>query len=175
MKKILSLVLALVMILAVACAAAESPETPGGGGVAPAVPEISIEFIGDTEISKGIIDSFKAASDAGDVLSPLPADIKDKAVGLSLTTINEMVTAKFVGDTSKVSDTVTLIIAFETKYGKGDKLLVLFGVLPETPEGEVKWSAFEGTGLEDGRVEVTVPKALFDEIKDKPFLVGVIS
>ena len=137
-------------------------------------PEVSVKFIDDTEASAAAIKAFADAKEAGDILSPLPEDVK-ALVPEGFVNINEMLTAQFEGEIDKVSDDVILNIKFETSYAGKDKVIVLFGILPAEEGGEIEWQAFEGAGKEDGSVDVTVPKAFFDKVQTNPFLVGVIS
>ena len=181
MKKLFSLVLALALLLTAACAFAQgSKEEPTNGGAAvPATeteeaPEIGVSFIADTEASAAAIKAFADAKEAGDILAPLPDDVKAK-VPEGFATINEMVTAQFDGELDKVTDDVILNVKFETAYGDGQKVIVLIGILPAEADGEIEWQAFDGVGKADGSVDVTVPKAVFEKVQTNPFLIGVIS
>ena len=179
MKKVFSLLLVLALLLtAVSVFAEGSKETPGGGGsVVPKTeeaPEISVKFIEDTEASAAAIKAFADAKEAGDILAPLPEDVR-ALVPEGFGTINEMLTAQFEGELDKVTDEVILNVKFETPYADGQKVIVLFGILPAEADGEIEWLAFDGVGKADGSVDVTVPKAVFEKIQTNPFLIGVIS
>ena len=181
MKKLFSLVLALALLLtAVSAFATGSKEEPSQSGtVVPAAEteeatEISIKFIADTEASAAAIKAFADAKESGDILAALPDDVKAK-VPEGFATINELLTAQFEGDVAKVTDDMILNVKFETAYAAGQKVLVLIGILP-TAEGEgIEWQTFEGVGKDDGSVDVTVPKAVFEKVQTNPFLIGVIS
>lgn len=179
MKKIISLVLILALALtAVSALAAGSKEEPttGGTAVTPAKtePVITIQFIEDTAISKAVIEAFKAAYDQGDILAALPEEVRAQ-VPEGFGKLNEMWTAQFEGDVSKVIKEVKMEIAFQTEYGKDAKVLVLLGILPESVEGDVEFSSYEGKGLENGHVEITIPVEVFQKIQNNPFIIGVIS
>lgn len=181
MKKVFSLVLALALLLtAVSAFAAGSKEEPNQGGTAaPATtteeaPEISVKFIADTEASAAAIKAFADAKEAGDILAPLPDDVKAK-VPEGFATINEFLTAQFEGKFDNLPDEVILNIMFESSYAGVPKVIVLIGILPEAEGEEIEWQAFDGVGKDDGSVDVTVPKAIFEKIQTNPFLLGVIS
>ena len=180
MKKLFSLVLALALLLtAVSAFAAGSKEEPNQGGAAATTttekaPEISVKFIADTEASAAAIKAFADAKEAGDILAPLPADVKAK-VPEGFATINEFLTAQFEGKFDNLPNEVILNIMFESSYAGVPKVIVLIGILPEAEGEEIEWQAFDGVGKDDGSVDVTVPKAIFEKIQTNPFLLGVIS
>ena len=176
MKKLFSLVLALALLLTAACAFAQgSKEEPGGGGTVVNVPEITIKFIDDTEASAAAIKTFADAKEAGDILAPLPEDVR-AMIPEGFGTINEMRTAQFEGEIDKVTtDEFILNVMFDTPYGEGKKVVVLIGILPETAEGEIEWKVFNGVGKADGSVDVTVTKEIFEKVQTNPFIIGVIS
>ena len=181
MKKLFSLVLTLALLLtAVSAFATGSKEEPNQGGtVVPAAetevaPEIGVKFVADTEASAAAIKAFADAKEAGDVLAPLPDDVKAK-VPEGFANINELLTAQFEGDVAKVTDDMILNVKFETAYADGQKVIVLIGILPAAEGEEIEWQAFDGIGKADGSVDVTVPKAVFEKVQTNPFLIGVIS
>ena len=166
MKKILALVLALVMVLGVASVMAEgSKQTPGGGGEGE--DGIAVDFVEDTEVSEAIIDNFKFEN--------LPENVKSK-LPENYTKINEMVTAQFVGDVSEVADYTVMNFKFNTLYAADTTVMVLIGVLPATADGEVEWfDPLKGTVQEDGSINATLPKIIFDTIQNKPYILAVVS
>ena len=169
MKKIVSLVLALALVLtAVSAFAAGSKQQPTPT-TQDVTPEISISFIPDTSASATIIKAFKEAHDAGDDLKALPDDVRAK-IGEGQTKISELLTAKFEGDLSKITGDMVLIVKFETPYKEGEKVTVLLGILNEP----VEWHTFSGVGLKDGSVQITVPKDIFDKVQTDPFVIGVV-
>ncbi len=179
MKKSVSLVLILALALTAVYALAEgSKEEPTSGGTpatpAKGEPVITMSFIEDTSISKAVIEAFKAAYDQGDILAALPEEVKAQ-VPEGFGKMNEMLTAQFVGDVGAVTKDYKMEIAFETKYTEGAKVLVLLGILPEGVEGDVEFSSYEGKGLANGNVEITIPVEVFQKVQNNPFIVGVIS
>lgn len=169
MKKIVSLVLALALILtAVSAFAAGSKQQPTPT-TQDVTPEITITFLPDTAVSSAVIKAFKEAHDAGDDLSALPDDIRAK-IGEGQTKINELLTAKFNGDVANVKGDIVMVVKFETPYKEGEKVTVLLGILNEP----VEWHTFSGVGLKDGSVQFTVPKAVFDAVQTDPFVIGVV-
>ena len=177
MKKILSLVLALMMILvAVSALAAGSKETPGGGGSSEATdeePAIGIEIIDDNDLSKAAIEAFKK-----DPLGPLSAEDKAK-IPADYGTINEMLTAQFNGEVGAVKKEVKMNMKFETSYGEGEKVIVVIGIMPADATNakveDIEWQEFDGVGEANGSVTFTVPKDTFVKINTNPFVIGVIS
>ena len=172
MKKIIALVLALALVLTAVCALADnSKQTTGGGGssggsssgsstVVTEEPVITIKFVKDTDKSAAVIKAFKDAYDKGDVLSVLPDDIKAQ-IGEGQVNINEMLTAAFDGDVSKITKDVVMTVKFETLYKAGEQVTVLLAILKDP----VEWHTFKGVGLADGSVQFTIPKAIFDAIQ----------
>ncbi len=182
MKKILSLVLALMMVLtAVSALAVGSKETPGGGGSSAATdeePEIKIVVVEGTELSKAVVEQFKKAFGTSDPLAPLSAEIKEK-VPADYGTVNEMLTAQFSGEVGAVKKEVKMNMKFETAYGAGEKVIVVIGILPadatSVSVADIVWQEFDGTGEADGSVTFTIPKDTFVKINTNPFVIGVIS
>ena len=193
MKKILALVLTLVMVLCAVSALAESgdskrlpdsqqtdvtpatPATPGTpyyGGAAKQEEELTLKILDEaTEESQVVLDAFKAAFDAGDVLSALPEDVRAK-IPEELTQINEMVTAEFIGDTEKVNGSYECTIIFETLYEADQDVAVLFGKLGGE---ETAWTVLMGRTNADGAVVVTVPADVIRNLGNDPFVLAVVS
>lgn len=185
MKKTLALVLALVMVLCAVSAMAEGSKTvedtqsttvTSGGGYyapapAPAEAEVpTMEIVTPSAAAQAIIDQFKAAHDAGDILSALPDDVKAQ-VGEGLVNVNEMIAVKFNGDTN-VTDAVEVTLSFMTKYNAGDEVAVLVGKL----DGEnVKWTVMKGKINEDGDVVLIVPAEMVKDFENDEFLIAVVS
>ena len=169
MKKILSLVLALVLVLtAVSALATGSKQKPTTKGTTDE--ELGVKFIGDTDASRAAIDSFRAAYEAGDPLSVLPENIRSQ-IPAGRTQINELLTAQFEGNISGITKDVLVTVRFETAYEKGSDVTVLLGIL----EDPIDWHTFAGKGQEDGSVQFKVPFAVFQKIMDNPFLIGVVN
>ena len=184
MKKILALVLALVLVACAATAVADTPsktnDNIAGGGVVvnPKGGEdtetVSLEIIENTEATQKVIDTFKDAFDAGDVLAALPEDVRG-ALPEGLTKINEMLTAQFVGDAEALDDTVVLNVSFETPFEPaGDPVAFLFGKLAGE---EVEWTVKDGGEIkDDGSIDITLTKDFIqDMIEAQPFLLAVVS
>ena len=128
----------------------------------------------NSDAVQAIIDLFAAAKNSGDVLSVLPDDVKAK-IPEGLTNINEIVTAQFEGDTTKVSGTVILKISFLSEYEEGQDVAVLFGKLTAT---DVEWTVAEGKTVKDGgvvKVEVTIPADLVKSLGNEQFVLAVVS
>ena len=187
MKKTLALVLALVMVLfAVGAMAAGSKGgddiptgevTPGGGGFpgggAPAEDKLSLIILPEaTEEIQKVLDAFKEAFDAGDVLAAFPDDVREK-IPEELTQINEMVPAQWTGDTEKAEPLNLVKIKLDTLYEPaGEKVAVLFG---KVGGEEVVWTQYEGTIQEDGSIEFEVPGDDVKEQKNEAFVLAVVS
>ena len=184
MKKILALVLALVMVLCAVSALAEGSKkvedtqqtnvTPyyGGANKAAQADGLSLVILEEaTEASQVVLDAFKAAFDAGDVLSALPDDVKAK-IPEGLTQINEMVTAQFVGDTTAIEGPVECEIVFESPYEADQDIAVLFGKLGGA---DVAWTVLEGKTNADGAVVVIVPEDLVKDLANDAFVLAVVS
>lgn len=172
MKKMLCLVMVLMMSL-IAISAFAAGSITGGDITTTTVsePTISLEIIEDTEESAAVIDAFKDAFDAGDVLAALPDSIR-AALPEDAKAINEMVTTRFAGDVASVTSDVAVNIVFDTQYPAGESVSVLFGKLGGE---EVAWTVLNGTVQEDGSVNVTVPLSLLQSVQNEAFVLAVVS
>ena len=177
MKKILSLVVALVLVLAAVSALAEGSKTgadiPAATIVnnnADAAEAVSLVIVDDTEASAALIKVFQDAFTAGDVLAPLPEDVRAK-IPEEQKNINEMVTAQFVGDVDKLEGTLKVNLKLDTPYEKDQKVTVLFGKLGEP----VAWKTFEAVGTEEGSIEFILPAGDVMEMGNDPFVLAVVS
>lgn len=177
MKKILSLVLALALAVCAFAAMADGPSktnpdiAPGGTNEANT---LSLVFVDNTEDTQKVVDAFKAAFDAGDVLAAFPEDVRG-ALPEGLTKINEMLSAEFEGDIEAQEDSVLINIVFETPFEPaGDQVAVLFGKLNGE---EVTWTVVDnGVIKDDGSVDVTLTKDLIKDLASaQPFMVAVAS
>ncbi len=180
MKKVLSLVLALVMVLCAASVLAEGSKTVddnegatnngggygGGAGAAAAEEAISLVFTDDSEETAALIKQFKDAFDAGDVLAPLPEDIKGQLAGF--TTVNEMRTAYFTGDTSKVTAPQSFDVAFNTQYEEGSEVKVLLN------KGGA-WTVVGGAGNAAGGITLEFAPEFIKAMGNDPFVLMVVS
>jgi hypothetical protein len=128
----------------------------------------------NSDAVQAIIDQFAAANNNGDVLSVLPDDVKAK-IPEGLTNINEIVTAQFEGDTTKVSGTVILKITFLSEYEEGQDVAVLFGKLTAT---DVEWTVAEGKTVKEDdvvKVQVSIPAELVKSLGNEQFALAVVS
>ena len=186
MKKILALVLSLMMVLvAVSAMAADSPAAAKKQNAAVEVNKaadnaedeetLTLKILEtNSDAVQAIIDQFAEANNNGDVLSVLPEDVKAK-IPEGLTNINEIVTAQFEGDTTKVSGTVILKISFLSEYEEGQDVAVLFGKLTATG---VEWTVAEGKTVKDGdvvKVQVSIPAELVKSLGNEQFALAVVS
>ena len=175
MKKILSLVVALVLVLAAVSALAEGSKTGADIPVATVVnnqakEEVKLVIVDDTEASAALIKVFQDAFAAGDVLSPLPEDVRAQ-IPEEQKNINEMVTAQFVGDVDKLEGTLKVNLKLDTPYEKDQKVSVLFGKLGDP----VAWKVYEAAGMEDGSIEFILPAGDVMEMGNDPFVLAVVS
>ena len=128
----------------------------------------------NSDAVQAIIDQFAEANNSGDVLSVLPDDVKAK-IPEGLTNINEIVTAQFEGDTTKVSGTVILKITFLSEYEEGQDVAVLFGKLTATG---VEWTVAEGKTVKEDdvvKVQVTIPAELVKSLGNEQFVLAVVN
>ena len=130
-------------------------------------PSLKLILVSDTAETAAVIKACKDAFAAGNVLTALPDDVKSKLTAGN-STINEMVTAQFVGDTSLVTGSVLVNVKFDTLYSPaGATVDVLF----------VKgaWNVLAGAVQADGSINVTLGKDLISSLKNDPFVLGVVS
>ena len=191
MKKILCLVLALMLAMFSVAALAESPskekaaetktETPAAKNnnnavyvynPAVATPAgLALEIVDDTDASAALIDTFAKANEAGNVLAALPDDIV-AALPEGLTVINEIVTAKLVGDTASVLSDYRFNAKLDTLYAEGTEIAVLIGKLSATPEWTI---AKEGKVKADGSFDFVIPVQTIKSLGNDPFVLAVVS
>ena len=191
MKKILCLVLALMLAMFSVAALAESPskekaaetktETPAAKNnnnavyvynPAVATPAgLALEIVNDTDASAALIDTFAKANEAGNVLAALPDDIV-AALPEGLTVINEIVTAKLVGDTASVLSDYRFNAKLDTLYAEGTEIAVLIGKLSATPEWTI---AKEGKVKADGSFDFVIPVQTIKSLGNDPFVLAVVS
>ena len=181
MKKILSLAIVLVLAMTAVSVLAEGSKTGDDIPAATVVTapnkgnqekeeQVSLEIIDDTEETAAVIQLFKDAFDAGDVLAPLPEDVRSK-IPEDRTNINEMVTARFVGDVEALEDDLKIILQLDTPYEKDQEVSILFGKLGDP----VAWKVFEAIGTEDGKLEFTLHADEVKEYGNDPFVLAVAS
>lgn len=200
MKKILCLVLALMLALFSVAALAETPSkknAAGGGEGTPVADKkaetpaaenknnavyvynpavatpagLALEIVDDTDASAALIDTFAKANEAGNVLAALPDDIV-AALPEGLTVINEIVTAKMVGDTASVLSDYRFNAKLDTLYAEGTEIAVLIGKLSATPEWTI---AKEGKVKADGSFDFVLPVQTIKSLGNDPFVLAVVS
>ena len=199
MKKILSLVLALAMILTAVCALAEAKpskqDDKPSGSVWPTEEELkaikahnfgqnsgSTEAADTTEeaepeIGIKFLDSIPDA--AASAVDAIKAAVEKKdftgAFGDvtvdGITNVNEIVAAQFEGDCAGVTKDKILNIKFATPYEAGTEVKVLIGIIGE--DGVAWEQPFKGIVKDNTSIDVTVPAALFNKVLNNPFLVVV--
>ena len=195
MKKTLALVLTVVLaLLSVSALAADSPKPDNKNVInnvtdneekaaenknaaapvynyAPAAAEegIELKIVEDTEESLAAIKLFKDALEAGDVLSPLPEDITSK-LPENRRNVDEILTAKFVGDTSKVSKDQTFNVSLSTAFEKDEGVSFILYSLTGSPA-----YLLDATLKDDATLDVKVPMDAIKAFGNNPFLLLVIS
>ena len=170
MKKILSLVLALVLVLGVAGAMAVGSKSQGDMTVVTTKAAVTVVTVDDTEETTALKKAFADAIKAGDPKAALPEDVAAK-VSDDLKSVNEFVTAKLDGEVAEGAS-LTLNLVFPTKYEAGEEVAVLFGI----PNGdETKWIVADGTVESDGSITVTLSAADAAALAGKTFAIVVLS
>lgn len=131
-------------------------------------PSLKLILVSDTAETAAVIKACKDAFAAGNVLTALPDDVKSKLTAGN-STINEMVTAQFVGDTSLVTGSILVNVKFDTLYSPaGARVDVLF------VKGGA-WNVLAGTVQTDGSIDMTLGKDLVSSLGNDPFVLGVVS
>ena len=129
---------------------------------------LKLILVSDTSETAAVIKACKDAFTAGNVLTALPDEAKSKLTAGN-STINEMVTAQFVGDTSLVTGSILVNVKFDTLYSPAgatvDALVVKGGT----------WNVLTGTVKEDGSIDMTLGKDLVSSLGNDPFVLGVVS
>lgn len=200
MKKILSLVMALALVLTAVSALAadskggqdipqivvtptksdldyvEAQKTAATAGTdaateAEAEDEIGLKVVEGNATSEALIAAFQSAVAAGtDMLALLPEDVR-ALIPAGQTKINEMMVAQFEGNLENETANLIVNFSFATKYTAGSKVTVLFGQLTDP----ITWTAIEGTAKDDGSVDFEVPADLYKAVKNDPFVLAVVS
>ncbi len=178
MKKILALVLVLMLSLAAVSAFAAGSKDINDtqqavvNPAAPAAAALSLEIIEDTAEAKQLFEKFQKAYEEGDVLKVFPEEVR-KQIPEGLTKINEMVTAKWNGDTTKATGDLKVNIIFKSQYEpKDEEVAVMVGKLEN---GDVTWTMFKGVTKDDGSIDVIFSKDTIQELKNNPFVIVVVS
>ena len=173
MKKILSLVLALVLVLTAVSVFAEASKTNYNIPVVEDnAPEVVVQ-LPEEEIPAvaAVVESLKAAADGGDVLSALPEEIR-AALPEDQKNINEIAPIQFIGKEEEVKNDLVITTKFTTLYTPGEKVTVLLARVNVDP---VEWFAFEGTVQEDGSVQFVIPADTVKTFLNEDMAIAVVS
>lgn len=173
MKKILSLVLAMVLVLTAVSAFAEASKTNLNIPVVEDnAPEVEV-MLPEEEIPAvaAVVESLKAAADGGDVLSALPEEIR-AALPEDQKNINEIAPIQFIGKEEEIKNDLVVTTKFTTLYTPGEKVTVLLARVNVDP---VEWFAFEGTVQEDGSVQFVIPADTVKTFLNEDMAVAVVS
>ena len=173
MKKILSLVLALVLVLTAVSVFAEASKTNYNIPVVEDnAPEVVVQ-LPEEEIPAvaAVVESLKAAADGGDVLSALPEEIR-AALPDDQKNINEIAPIQFIGKEEEVKNDLVITTKFTTLYTPGEKVTVLLARVNVDP---VEWFAFEGTVQDDGSVQYVIPADMVKTFLNEDMAIAVVS
>ena len=173
MKKILSLVLALVLVLTAVSVFAEASKTNQNIPVVEDnAPEVVVQ-LPEEEVPAvaALVESLKAAADGGDVLSALPEEIR-AALPADQKTINEIAPIQFIGKEEEVKNDLVVTTKFTTLYTPGAKVTVLLARVTVDP---IEWLAFEGTVQEDGSVQFVIPADTVKTFLNEDMAIAVVS
>ncbi len=140
MKKMLSIILALVLCLSAVSAIAEA--------VPSITPDDLIRIVTEP--------AFEVTVDPADA----PTDSASEALEEGLT-LNEVFAV--TGIEGDEDGDVVLYIYTPTVYAENQEVVVLIGI--KAAEETIDWAAFDGVGTADGAVKVTVPAEKFAEMK----------
>ena len=173
MKKILSLVLALVLVLTAVSVFAEASKTNHNIPVVEDNEPEVVVVLPEEEIPAvtALVESLKAAADAGDVLSALPEEIR-AALPEDQKTINEIAPIQFIGKEEEVKNDLVVTTKFTTLYTPGEKVTVLLARVTADP---IEWFAFEGTVQEDGSVQFVIPADTVKTFLNEDMAIAVVS
>jgi len=172
MKKFFAVVLALICLMSFAVADTPSKETkdlitvtfepenkiPGNGLVIEVKPleefEKDVKFV---ELGNAIIKALSEAKDFeeyfGELRNPQGEVVTlEEIIGEKAGNVNEF-NGILVANYDEALGKVTVQVGFTTPYEKDEKVAVLIGAA-NTEDGTATWTALEGTGLEDGSVEI---------------------
>ena len=173
MKKILSLVLALVMLLCTAAAFAEAPDSPEKIETVTTDNEnVSFVPVDEEEMNEAFKDNADKVNDAvadaaskGDVKSLVAEEAKD----IIPDGFNTMLGTGTVYSVSEVPEDVkslTVTISFPTTYQENEKVVLLVAIL-DADGNAVEFFAVEGKANADGDVVVTFDEATLNKIGGK--------
>ena len=173
MKKILSLVLALVLVLTAVSVFAEASKTNLNIPVVEDnAPEVDV-LLPEEEIPAvaAVVESLKAAADGGDVLSALPEEIR-AALPEDQKNINEIAPIQFIGKEEEVKNDLVVTAKLTTLYTPGKKVTVL---LARVTGDTIEWFTFEGTVQEDGSVQFVIPAGTVKTFLNEDMTIAVVS
>lgn len=171
MKKFLAILVALTLMLTAVTAFAAPSKTPGDLVTVDGNDSLIIFFPQDDESIQLAEDEAEKLSDAGVDEYFGKADEIAAILGKGPYEVNEFWTVGVKG-ANTVDGDVTRVIKFPTPYEADAKVAVLIGLV----NGEnIAWSVYEGTGTEDGGVEITFDKDILVKIEDGTALLAVVS
>ena len=122
----------------------------------------------DTDATKAIKKMLKDASQNGDALSVLPANIEE-SLGEEYNTVNEMVTVKFPIDSKRLK----FKKSFQTPYNEGESLYCLLAI-PKADD-EVEWISVKGVADGDGCLCMTLTVSEYNNVAGKEIVLIPVS
>lgn len=174
MKKIISLVLALILSLsaASALAATKSPDTNHIYDTESLVGRLIL--IPDSKLAAELLEILKGSASIDDFFGEVITVDGTKALlsdllGTDKLTVNEFVGVTYEGPMDKK---IKVAITVPSVYKEGERVIVVIGIV----EGEeVTWYGFEGTVNKKGQVIVELTPELFKAMKDKDCVIAIVS
>lgn len=193
MKRITCLAIALLLVLTSSAFAGAPSRTTGGMTnvtvATPAQANVNITPVDPSEAAYEQLLALSAAELAklqavgaaayfGDVVN------FEELLGTATPNVHEFIPLKMEG-LNNLSDPLTLRVEFATPYEKGEKLVVMLGLVsfPESGEPSIEWTAHKGVslgqvdGVEEGSsvVEVEVDAATLKAIQNGMTVLAVVS
>ena len=174
MKKIISLVLALILSLSVASAlaATKSPGTNDSYDTESLVGRLIL--IPDSKLAAELLEILKASASIDDFFGEVITVDGTKVLlsdllGTDKLTVNEFVGVTYEGPMDKK---IKVAITVPSVYKEGERVIVVIGIV----EGEeVTWYGFEGTVNKKSQVIVELTPELFKAMKDKDCVIAIVS
>ena len=174
MKKIISLVLALILSLSVASAlaATKSPDTNDSYDTESLVGRLIL--IPDSKLAAELLEILKASASIDDFFGEVITVDGTKVLlsdllGTDKLTVNEFVGVTYEGPMDKK---IKVAITVPSVYKEGERVIVVIGIV----EGEeVTWYGFEGTVNKKSQVIVELTPELFKAMKDKDCIIAIVS
>lgn len=176
MKKIISLVLALILSLSVASAlaATKSPGTNDNYGTETESLVGRLILIPDSKLAAELLEILKGSASIDDFFGEVITVDGTKVLlsdllGTDKLTVNEFVGVTYEGPMDKK---IKVAITVPSVYKEGERVIVVIGIV----EGEeVTWYGFEGTVNKKSQVIVELTPELFKAMKDKDCVIAIVS